>query len=391
MKVLHLATGNNGGAYQAAVRLSDLLEKNGTQSGILTSSDRQPYKRILSKFYTTINKVLTRKEFGIMSIYSMNGLDLTTIASYKPDVIHIHNWFNLLSLEGMTKLSSIAPVVITLHDERLITGGCHNHLECSQIVRACGQCPALTLPIFRIVSKERIASNNALIAQRNNVIVPSKWMASQLKLYVNADLEPKVIPNPVDEIFYDLKKEMFSEYNVDSLRIGFIAANPWVKLKGLTGLLDSLSEIEQTQSLKFSLKIVGKVNNQATLPAFADAIGVKSGKSLVEFLDQLDFLVVSSLSENFPNIITEAQLRGIVVIATNVGGIPEMISDEITGFLQQGNETLSSLLTRAISTDKKKLEEIGTNARLNCQARVNQQEVFSRIMSVYKKAISNER
>jgi glycosyltransferase involved in cell wall biosynthesis len=51
------------------------------------------------------------------------------------------------------------------------------------------------------------------------------------------------------------------------------------------------------------------------------------------FWKNVDVLIVPSITENFPTVIAEAAYRAIPVIATNVGGIPEMITHGENGLL----------------------------------------------------------
>ena len=61
-------------------------------------------------------------------------------------------------------------------------------------------------------------------------------------------------------------------------------------------------------------------------------VGVE--KNIIDFISILDFLVVPSIAnEDFPNVILEAMGLGKVVIASNLSGIPEQITNKKTGFL----------------------------------------------------------
>lgn len=69
-------------------------------------------------------------------------------------------------------------------------------------------------------------------------------------------------------------------------------------------------------------------------------------------LKNADYLVVPSLaSENCPTVIVDALVAGVPVIASRIGGIPEMITDGVNGYLvtagdkKQWNQVLASLLT----------------------------------------------
>ena len=54
---------------------------------------------------------------------------------------------------------------------------------------------------------------------------------------------------------------------------------------------------------------------------------------LDQFLPHLDLFVQSSLTEGLPNVILESQAAGVPVVATSVGGTPEVIEDGLTGYL----------------------------------------------------------
>jgi len=389
MKILHVASGNSGGAYQAAVGLNDLLLEYGTDSRIITSQNRSISKRLISKIYTLTNRVLTRREFGIMSLKSYDGVTHGQLARMRPDVIHIHNWFNMFSVETLSKITEIAPTVITMHDERLLTGGCHNHLDCAQIDHSCVSCPASTISIDRFIVQNRIISNDVLKNERIEIVVPSAWMKKQVEKYVIGGQTVTVIPNPVHKIFTSQDKPTNRKGRLEEPTIGFIAANPWVPLKGLRGLIKSLSEVESITGERLSLKIVGEIQRAARLPGFAVTVGTKKGSELVEFLDEIDYLVVPSLSENFPNIITEAQLRGTVVVATRVGGIPDMIDDGYDGFLQQTDESLTSLILRVLRESPSTLAKVGQQAKVKSSIRNSREKIYLEHQSLYLKVISN--
>jgi glycosyltransferase involved in cell wall biosynthesis len=78
-----------------------------------------------------------------------------------------------------------------------------------------------------------------------------------------------------------------------------------------------------------------------------------------KFIDQAEIAVVPSLAEPFGRVVIEAMARKKIVIGSAVGGIPEIIDDEKTGFLIKPNspEELAEAVKRVwkMATDKKNL------------------------------------
>jgi glycosyltransferase involved in cell wall biosynthesis len=61
--------------------------------------------------------------------------------------------------------------------------------------------------------------------------------------------------------------------------------------------------------------------------------GLLLGETLQRLVDEIDVLVVPSRNDGRPLIIQEAQARGIAVVAAEVGGIPELVENDVTGLL----------------------------------------------------------
>jgi glycosyltransferase involved in cell wall biosynthesis len=113
--------------------------------------------------------------------------------------------------------------------------------------------------------------------------------------------------------------------------------------KGLQFLLVALSDIVRCFSAT-RLTIVGSGPQQAELEAMVHA---RKLEDHVEFLGRIphdqvpqlmhkaDLFVFPSLSEATPRVVMEAMAMALPVVATRVGGIPEMVEDGVTGRLVQ--------------------------------------------------------
>jgi len=83
-----------------------------------------------------------------------------------------------------------------------------------------------------------------------------------------------------------------------------------------------------------------------------------------EYLSEIDIYALISGLDMSPLTLLEAQLMKKPVIATNVGGIPELLVDKKTGFLiEKGNSEELIKKIEEILNDPKKIEEMGIQGR----------------------------
>ena len=111
------------------------------------------------------------------------------------------------------------------------------------------------------------------------------------------------------------------------------------KVKGLTHLLDALAGLKLSPGA-FCMLIVGDGDQAEPLKAQAKELGLTDIVRFTGFRDDVpellslaDFYVCSSLSEGLSLAIMEAMAVGKAVVATEVGGNPELIANEVNGFL----------------------------------------------------------
>jgi glycosyltransferase involved in cell wall biosynthesis len=337
MRILHLSTSQIGGAGKSAAILNEHLQASGVSSQILTRPTPGFQKMIKGKGSTLLGKLSSTLEYDFLSSHSVSTLDFKALHEIQPQIIHIHNWYNLISVEDFSKLAQIAPLVFTLHDERLATGGCHVTLGCKKFLERCEYCPAHRLKLSREKYRKDL-ENFYESGQQYSVISPSLWMMDQLKnsaLLLNA-YSTAVIPNHLSSA-----NQTISPYqpNSDSIKLIFASSNLDVPYKGLQILLSAMRILDsrlEGLDKKINLTIVG----DASLEKLKNLKNITTARKnhlnndvLMNLVRESDILIVPSLSENYPGVIAEGQAQGARVVAHRVGGIPEMITDGLTGYL----------------------------------------------------------
>ena len=150
-------------------------------------------------------------------------------------------------------------------------------------------------------------------------------------------------------------------------QIGYIG-----RLSKEKGILEFLSAAMLLLNKDFKFTIVGdgplrtEVENQLKGLNASDIrlLSWLEYQEVPAFLNQLSLLVLPSSGEGVPNIILEAMACATPVLATPVGGIPDLIKDETTGFILSNREpeTIASTLLDIMNHNG--LEQISKQSRL---------------------------
>lgn len=142
-----------------------------------------------------------------------------------------------------------------------------------------------------------------------------------------------------------------------------------VALKQVDRLVSAWAALRDAARLREDdrLVIIGAGPKHGALRAQVDAAGIAAQVRFTGVLPQqevsvwisaADVLSLPSRSEGMPNVIVEALASGVPVVASNVGGIPELIADGRNGFLVPSGDTsaLADALIRALEHPFDRLE-----------------------------------
>jgi glycosyltransferase involved in cell wall biosynthesis len=280
------------------------------------------------------------------------------------DIINLH-WVSQfqspVTLKHVIALGK--PVVWTLHDQWAFTGGCHYSSGCEGYQNSCKECPQLTedpfsLPEALLHDKEDIFQNANL-----TIVTPSRWMgrcAGESRLF--KPLRVEVIANSLEtDLYSPLPKDQAKkrlEIPDDAVTFLFGAIDGTEKRKGFAELASAMkscleNELFQDLLRKDQLRLLcfGKPNGQLEsmgIPVIS--LGrLGTDEEIRDAYSAADIFVLPSLEDNLPNTILESMSCATPVVAFDVGGVSDMVTDGVNGLLikafdaQQMGEAIVSL------------------------------------------------
>ena len=316
MQIVHLSTGHLGGAGLAARRLNAGLQAAGVNSSFFALEnptylpekgeyqiERSVIQRVETGITTFTSKRLTRD--SLVTPISANLVNREFLLSLSKDaetIFHIHNWFNIFSHSQLAELSREFHLVLTLHDQRLFTGACHYSLGCQNFKTNCKCCPQLP-KVFENIPSRTLESD--IDFSKVSFVTPSNWLMNLAK---SSKLLGKSSGFVISNSFYGYESHVGNRNNPGlTINVGLAAMDFKSWIKG--------GEI---------------VNSLMTNPMDRDKIKFLALSDFEDYRDfwrNIDVLLVPSQADNSPNVIHEAKLWGIPVITSDVGGIPEIVSE----------------------------------------------------------------
>ena len=338
MKIVHLVTSPIGGAAIAARRLNDALKTIGCESTVLsvqrrTSEHIEDFqqqeisleRKILSSAITLVQRKVIQKGPGAVSVFSLDLLNWQDPGIADADVLHLHAFYNLVTIKSFLRHYPEKRKVITLHDERFYTGGCHYCLGCQFLFSGCNNCPQVQKLFRGKVRQERASTLTEIeMAPDLTIICPSNWIQERAMRAIPV-LKPaqfKRIMNPIPSSRVIDLQPTYS----DLVTFGFIAQNLENPIKNLNLLLRAFIRISKTRPNQYKLILVGKSSVDHSVDSQSvSQVEVKSSKEMADVFSKMDVLVVPSTEDNLPNVLGEALMNGVSIIGSDVGGIPEVL------------------------------------------------------------------
>ncbi|MBA4851297.1 glycosyltransferase family 4 protein [Emticicia sp. BO119] len=422
MKILLINTDDSmGGAAIACLRLLSVLEhEKDIEARLLVQEKKRNRPDVEAVAKGWLDKKMAFARFMAERLYfhryektkevrfafspANTGIDISQHPLVQEaDILHLH-WLNFgfLSITSLKKLFSLGkPIVWTLHDMWAFTGGCHHSGDCENYQDHCGNC----LPYLRTPSPDDLS---AKVWQRKNeifgdttqlppvqIIGCSEWLANRArKSSLFKNLSIGAIPNPLDiTVFKPTERaEARIKLNlpVDKKLILFAAAKVTVIWKGFSYFQESLQLLKEhiDKPDEIELVILGESDPELnkTLPFRTHALGrIADAEKIALIYSAADVFTIPSIQENLPNTIMEAMACGTPAVGFEVGGIPEMIAHQQTGYLARYKSAENFAEGIRWVLFKADAETLANNARRKVIENYSQEVVKEKYLGIYKR------
>lgn len=321
------------------------------------------------------------------------------------DILHAHVLHSgYFDLRILSKLSLRVPIVVTLHDEWMMTGHCACTLGCERWEIGCGECPDLSIypPIKRDATAFNWRQKRDIYRQsRIYVATPCQWLMQRVErsMLNPAIIESRVIANGVDTtVFHQADRQKARQ------ELG-LPQDSWISLfvghgvrgnrfKNFPMLKETLEQCDlHPKKHKHILICLGEKGDQQWVGEnsiqFVDY--QTEPRSVAQYYHAADVYLHASCADTFPNSVLEAQACGTPVIATVVGGIPEQIEDGVTGFLVPPGDSLSmAARIRALQTDEILRRRISARAAESISSRFSLEKMMDQYLGWYDEILEKK-
>lgn len=325
--------------------------------------------------------------------YSRSGHELMAreIDRFQPDLVHVHNFFPLLSPAIFDACADAGVASVwTLHNYRV---ACANGLlfradEPCEVCLGQSPLPAIkhrcyrgSLPASTSIAAS-IAWHNAAGTWRDKVDRFIALTPFAREIFVQAGLPRSKIAVKANCV-QDPGQAIGQAERSGAIYVGRLSQE-----KGVRTMVDAWAK------LHIPLTIFGEGPLEAELRAMAGAkvhfAGFQDRATILDALSRAQAIIVPSIwYENFPMTVVEANACGTPVIASRIGALESIVAEGRSGFLFTPGD--SSDLGRVVSeafAHPSRLQQMGRRARLDYEERSSPATNLQALLEIYRQAIA---
>jgi glycosyltransferase involved in cell wall biosynthesis len=200
-----------------------------------------------------------------------------------------------------------------------------------------------------------------------------------------------VLPNAADNSFFEVDAAPASGAPPRILCVGLICVRK--NQNAFIRALDGLAAKRRFEVLFLGNVSPGRPYDDEFLALVRDRpwckhAGFAGRESLKNHLHEATLVALPSLEDNCPMAVLEAMATGVPVVAANVGGVPDLVEDGVTGYFCDplDAKSMSSAVEKALSSNEK-LHEMGRVGKKRALGRFRPIVVAKRHLEIYREVL----
>lgn len=390
-----------GGSETYYFELAKLLKEKGHEVAFFSMQNENNIKTDCKEYFVdSIDLNSGSKLQALEVIYSKKNKEkmLEAIEDFKPDIIHVNNFQRQLSssiIDAAVKKN--VPVVFTAHDEQAICPAITMLDSNNNICEDCMKGKYINCVRKSCVKNSKLKSvlgamegyyyrfKKIYTKKIAYIITPSNFLKEKLVQDGIPEEKIETIHN-----FIDIEK-----FKVEVLDEGYaLFFGRLAKEKGVLNLIEAVSKPENG-----TLYIAGDGPEKQKIEEFIKEkqledriklLGKLDSESVKEYVRKSKFVVVPSIwYENCPYSIIEASSIGKPVIGAHIGGIPELVINNETGFTYE-YDNISELANKMkiLFEDSNMCEQMGKKAKEYALEHYTKEAYYDKIIKIYEKVVA---
>jgi len=394
-----------GGAETSFFDTAELIKENGHQDIAFSMEHERNFSTDFDSYFVSnvdyeSKNICHQISSTLKILYSFEAKGNVDhlICDTKPDLVHLHNIYHQISpsiLHTIRKYN--LPVVMTLHDYKIICGS-YSMFDRGKPCEACKGGRYYQSFLKKCVKdsylKSLVTTFEMYLHHKLLNIYDVVDVFISPSLFLKNKVEEMGFKGKIMYLPYFIHANVFDPYfGFKEKTISYVGRLS--KEKGILALVDAV------KGLDVKLKIIGEgplkeviedrvksegINN-------IEFLGYMSGQNLKEEIRHCMFTVIpSEWYENKPLSVIESFALGKPVIGSRIGGIPELVKDNETGFTFEPKnvEDLRAKISQLVNNPAE-IERMGRNARRFVEDELNPDKHYERLMQIYQFAIDKHK
>lgn len=390
-----------GGSEKYYFELAKLLKSHGHTVAFFSMKNENNIKTGDREYFVDEIDMNTGSKFEALNvIYSKKNKALMekALEEFKPDIVHINNFQRQLSASiiDAVKEKNI-PLIMTAHDLNPICPASimlYNGEVCEDCITkgytSCIKKKCIKNSMLKSVLgyiEKKYYDLHKMFCKVDCIISPSEFNKNQL-------LKGKLKCNDITVIHNFVNETEKTDYTLGDCAFYFGRLS---REKGILNLVEAINNIPGAR-----LMIAGDGPEKENIQAYIKEHKLEDRITLLGYLNQNDirenirkcrFVTVPSICfENCPYSVLEATEIGKPIIGSKIGGIPELVKDDVNGYTY-AYDSIDSLTDklRILFENDEKVNEFSNNSKKLYKENYSAEAYYNKLMTVYNKYIKTDK